>query len=321
MKKLFLLFAVILTIVVGIGYAPPTVLAAENIIVRDGIEVMPARTNNMATENSVCWQAVYDAGRNVLRQQIFPVNGADKSAITQEMRDSLATIKPKISSAYEWQAFGFTCKPAGWRGFVDYNSGGEIKEVAAAAPTATTKSATKATTTLPKVKQPVDNAAKIAALQKKLDDAKAEAKRLADAKAAAAEAKAKKASKAAKPAAETYVTHKEFDPVKDKVGELDKAMNGKGEDGDEVSLVEKVEHYWTRSFIEYTTSNGKAEFSAPSLQVLNSWFDGKMAGSKYVTKADLDAVKATCSKTNIWPWLMGGLAIIMSLIAILRSKK
>ena len=319
MKKLFLLFVVILTIVVGIGYAPPTVLAAENIIIREGIEVMPARTNNMATENSVCWQAVYDAGRNVLRQQIFPVNGANKSAITQEMKDSLATIKPKITSAYEWQAFGFTCKPAGWTGFVDYN-GGEIKTVAAAAPATATKSATKATT-LPKVKQPIDNATKIAALQKKLDDAKAEAKRLADVKAAAAEAKAKKASKAAKPAAETYVTHKEFDPVKGKVDELDKAINGKGENGKELSLVEKVNNLWTRNFIEYTVKNGKAEFSAPSLKALNSWFDEKMAGYKYATKADLDAVKATCSKTNIWPWLMAGLAIILSLVAILRSKK
>jgi len=318
MKKLFLLFAVMLAIIVGIGYAPPVVSAAENIIVRDGIEVMPARTNSMATENSVCWQAVYDAGRNVLRQQIFPVNGADKSAITEEMKKSLATIRPKITSAYEWQAFGFTCKPAGWKGFVDYNGGGEIKEVAAA-PTTVTKSATNATT-LPKVKQPVDNTAKIAALQKKLDDAKAEAKRLADAK-AAAKTKARKAPKATKPATETYVTHKEFDPVKDKVGELDKAMNGKGENGKELSAVEKVNSLWTRNFIEYTVKNGKAEFSAPSLKALNAWFDEKMAISKYATKADLDTIKATCSKTNIWPWLMGGLAIILSLVAILRSKK
>lgn len=116
MKRIFLLGAVMLALVVGIG----NVNGQEKklIPIRNGVETMPMRVEKSANNGEVCWQVVYDPGRDLLRKQIFPVNGADKSAITQEMLDSLKALNPQVTedNVFEWKSFGFTCRPAGWTG-------------------------------------------------------------------------------------------------------------------------------------------------------------------------------------------------------------
>ncbi len=117
MKKLLIVIAIV-TLVASIGYAAERYIPIGNI--EGDKNPLPPRSEVTAGPCSVCWQVVYDEGRGILRPQIFAVNGGTASDITQEMVMSLKTIQPKITSAGSWQAFGFTCRPGGWKGFVDY---------------------------------------------------------------------------------------------------------------------------------------------------------------------------------------------------------
>jgi len=110
-KSLFVVIAMVAFAVMCI-----TAVAEEYIPIRQGIEVMPMRSEATTIANEVCWQVVYDPGRKILRRQIFPINGANESAITQHMKDRLMAIAPAITSSEDWRPYGFTCKPAGWAG-------------------------------------------------------------------------------------------------------------------------------------------------------------------------------------------------------------
>src|SRR3989338_4783570 len=110
MKKLFGVFFIViaaLILFVNVGYA------TEKLIPIVEPEITSPRELDGKPKNSVCWQLYPDSKRKILRPQIFPVNGADKSGITQEMIDSLATIRPSITSIpANMRPFGFNCRPA-----------------------------------------------------------------------------------------------------------------------------------------------------------------------------------------------------------------
>ncbi|MDP2737025.1 MAG: hypothetical protein Q8O59_04590 [bacterium] len=148
MKKSLLLVMLAMVVSIGNGYAQTYV----PIMKIEGVDPpLTARTIDAATPNSICWQVVYDQGRNTLRPQIFPANGATAEGITEEMVKSLETIRPEITSAGKWKSFGFTCKPAGWKKFIDYSN--QFKERSSAPISTTAKTVALA---LPRTEQPAE---------------------------------------------------------------------------------------------------------------------------------------------------------------------
>ncbi|GEM_PF-4262659 len=295
MKRLVLFFAVavMLTMTVGYGYGAEYVPIVAD---RDNGK-KPARTEKKEPAKVICWQTVYDEGRNLLRQQIYPANGGDNSGITQEMLDSLATIRPEITSAGNWDSFGHTCKPMGWRGFVDYSKAYK------ATPSAPPPGSVGKTTALPAIRQPQAPPAPRTATRKEVtvEEKVTQPPAPAKAEATAVAAKPAPAKRAAKPAPAAKpvacVSPADFDKLKEQVGKHEETLNGKKEG--ENSLVEKVDHYWTNNFLSYNWDGKRGKLTKGSEDILTAWVNGTNIATKdYVNSA------AKGIADNQKPWVM-----------------
>lgn len=112
-----------ITILIILFLCIPTASFAETKANIGDLEVMSHRVLKEVSDNQVCGQVIWDNRIKEWRPQIFPVNGATKEDITEDMKNYIKSIRPSVSNPKHFSSHGtWTCWPAGWNKKNDPNS-------------------------------------------------------------------------------------------------------------------------------------------------------------------------------------------------------